>query len=131
MPADFHADRRSHGARVPRGAAIAIKGEAPGDIAAPARIVAKGHGAVAEQILELAFATGVKVREDADLVEILDAIEVDSEVPLHALAAVAEILSYVYRANGALAASRPAPTDDASSDTGPTDIGPTDTEQTQ
>lgn len=111
MPADFHADHRPNGTSAPRGAAIAIKGESPGDIAAPARIVAKGRGAVAEQILELAFATGVKVREDADLVEILDAIEVDSEVPLHALAAVAEILSYVYRANGALAAAHPAPTD--------------------
>ena len=35
------------------------------------RIVAAGRGAVAEQILELAFAHGVKVREDADLAEIL------------------------------------------------------------
>lgn len=88
----------------PRASAVAIAG-APdgGDIAASARVVAKGHGAVAEQILELAFATGVKVREDADLVEVLEAVEVDSEVPLHALAAVAEILSYVYRANGRLA----------------------------
>tara|TARA_R110002110_G_scaffold284986_1_gene499048 strand:- start:26818 stop:27147 length:330 start_codon:yes stop_codon:yes gene_type:complete len=81
--------------------AVAIKGAVGGDIAQPARIVAKGEGALAEQILSLAFATGVKVREDADLVEVLEAIEIDSEVPLHALAAVAEILSYVYRANSA------------------------------
>jgi flagellar biosynthesis protein len=65
------------------------------------RIAATGTGAVAEQILAAAFAAGVKVREDADLAEILAAIEVDSEIPLEALAAVAEILSYVYRANGA------------------------------
>ena len=32
------------------------------------RIVASGKGAVARQILEIAFANGVKVREDADLV---------------------------------------------------------------
>ncbi len=38
------------------------------------------------------------MRTDADLAEILAAVEVDSEVPLQALAAVAEILSYVYRA---------------------------------
>lgn len=65
------------------------------------RVTATGTGAVAEQILAAAFAAGVKVREDADLAEILAAVEVDSEIPLEALAAVAEILSYVYRANGA------------------------------
>ncbi|NKB48483.1 MAG: hypothetical protein GKS02_03850 [Alphaproteobacteria bacterium] len=87
-----------------RQAAIAIKGTDAEKVGAPLtetapRIIAKGHGAVADQILELAFASGVKVREDANLAEILEAIEVDTEVPLHALAAVAEILSYVYRAN--------------------------------
>nr|WP_209779430.1 EscU/YscU/HrcU family type III secretion system export apparatus switch protein [Azospirillum agricola] len=74
------------------------------------RIVATGKGTVAEQILELAFANGVKVREDADLVEVLSAIEVDSDIPVEAIAAVAEILAHVYRANGTLP---PAPTDDA------------------
>jgi flagellar biosynthesis protein len=67
------------------------------------RVVASGTGGVAEQILAAAFAAGVKVREDADLAEILAAVEVESEIPLEALAAVAEILSYVYRANGATA----------------------------
>lgn len=62
-----------------------------------ARVLAKGHGALAEQILEIAFDRGVKVRTDADLVELLAAVDVESEVPLEALAAVAEILSYVYR----------------------------------
>ena len=106
MPAEY--DNKD--SQPPRQAAVAIKGNSgdPFDPAPPAaapRIVAKGHGAVAEQILELAFAAGVKVREDADLAEILEAIEIDTEVPLHALAAVAEILTYVYRANDA-AASR-------------------------
>ncbi len=64
------------------------------------RVVASGKGEVARQILEIAFAHGVKVREDADLAEILGAIDVESEIPLEAIAAVAEILSYVYRANG-------------------------------
>lgn len=74
------------------------------------RVTASGTGAVAAQILTAAFAAGVKVREDADLAEILAAVEVDSEIPLEALAAVAEILSYVYRANGAATepASHPA-----------------------
>ncbi|MGF1611154.1 MAG: EscU/YscU/HrcU family type III secretion system export apparatus switch protein [Kiloniellales bacterium] len=61
------------------------------------RVVAKGHGELAEQILSIAFDRGIKVRTDADLAEILAAVELDSEVPLEALAAVAEILSYIYR----------------------------------
>jgi flagellar biosynthesis protein len=65
------------------------------------KIVASGSGKIAEQILELAFAHGVKVREDAELVEILALLDVDSPIPLEAYAAVAEILSYVYKANNA------------------------------
>jgi len=62
-------------------------------------VVAKGRGAVAEQILELAFANDVKVREDADLVELLQAVDIESPVPLEAFAAVAEIVAFLYRAN--------------------------------
>ncbi len=63
------------------------------------RLIASGHGAVAEQILQIAWANDIKVREDADLVEVLAAIDVESDIPIEAFAAVAEILSYVYRAN--------------------------------
>ena len=66
------------------------------------RVIAGGRGSVAEQILQIAFANGVKVREDSDLAELLSAIELDSEIPLEAFAAVAEILAYVYRANDTL-----------------------------
>lgn len=72
-------------------------GEAP-------RITASGKGHVAEQILAIAFAKGIKVREDADLVEVLSKIEVDSPIPLEAFAAVAEILAYVYKANAGMKA---------------------------
>jgi flagellar biosynthesis protein len=60
---------------------------------------AKGEGAIAEQILQLAFAKGIRVRQDSDLAEILMAVDVDSEIPLEAFAAVAEILNYIYRIN--------------------------------
>ncbi|MBN8542919.1 MAG: EscU/YscU/HrcU family type III secretion system export apparatus switch protein [Alphaproteobacteria bacterium] len=63
------------------------------------RITASGKGAVAEQILAVAFANNIKVREDAELVEILSLVDVDSPIPLEAFAAVAEILTYVYQAN--------------------------------
>lgn len=103
---DESAQRRSAGSR-PRAArtiAVAIEGDREGR-AAP-RVTAKGHGAVAEQILQIAFDRGIKVRSDADLAEILAAVELDSVIPLEALAAVAEILSYVYRAQGAASAPR-------------------------
>ncbi len=75
--------------------AVAIDNH-PGRSGAP-RVVAKGRGALAEQILQIAFDRGIRVRSDADLAEILATMEIDSEIPLQALAAVAEILSYVYR----------------------------------
>lgn len=69
--------------------------------AAP-RVLAGGRGAIAEQILDIAFAHGIKVREDANLAQLLSAVDIDSDIPAEAFAAVAEILVYVYRANGRL-----------------------------
>ena len=63
------------------------------------KVVASGKGALAERILEIAFLSGVKVRKDEDLAELLSALEIGSEIPVEAFAAVAEILAYVYRAN--------------------------------
>jgi flagellar biosynthesis protein len=63
------------------------------------KIVATGEGTFADQILQIAWANNIKVREDADLIEILSAIDIDSEIPVETFAAVAEILTYVYRAN--------------------------------
>ena len=70
----------------------------PGDNRAPT-VVASGRGALAESILALAFAHGVKVREDADLAELLTAVDVGEDIPVEAFLAVAEVLAYVYRAN--------------------------------
>jgi len=62
---------------------------------APA-IAASGRGALARQIVDLAFEHGVKVREDPDLVEILSTLEIGEQIPAVAFAAVAEILAHVY-----------------------------------
>lgn len=72
----------------------------PGGGTAP-RIVAKGKGEVARKIIELAEASGIPIRKDADLAGLLSAIELDDEIPLEAFAAVAEILGFIYRANRA------------------------------
>ena len=65
------------------------------------RVTATGKGAIAEQILAIAFERGIKVRQDAELVDILSLVEVDSPIPLEAFTAVAEILAFVYQANAA------------------------------
>jgi len=82
-----------------RAAAVALKKYGIEESTLP-RIVAAGYGKLAEQIVELAFKNGVKVREDAVLAQMLAAIEIDSDIPTEALVAVAEILAYVYQANG-------------------------------
>lgn len=64
-----------------------------------AKITAAGRGEVARKILDIAFANGVKVREDADLAELLAKFELESPIPSEALMAVGEILAYVYQAN--------------------------------
>ena len=64
------------------------------------KVVASGYGKLAEQIIQLAFDNGVRVREDRDLAQMLAAIELDSDIPSEALVAIAEILAYVYKANG-------------------------------
>lgn len=78
--------------------AVAIKGE--GEKGLTPQITAAARGALADKILQMAFENGIKVRTDSDLAEMLAELELDSPVPTEALMAVAEILSYVYRANG-------------------------------
>ncbi len=83
-----------------RQVAIALKDDPATDV--PSRITATGRGKVAEQIISIALANDVKVREDSDLAEVLSVLDVDSVVPVEVLATVSEILSYVYRANAAM-----------------------------
>lgn len=79
-------------------AAIALEND-PNTPGLP-KITAAGRGKWAEQILEMAFQNGIKVREDPALAEILASIELDSPIPTEAIMAVAEILAYVYEAEG-------------------------------
>ncbi|MEZ5825170.1 MAG: EscU/YscU/HrcU family type III secretion system export apparatus switch protein [Geminicoccaceae bacterium] len=69
-------------------------------------VTAKGRGAIAKQILAVAREEGIPVREDADLVALLEKLDIDSPIPVAAFAAVAEILALLYRANSQ--ADRPA-----------------------
>ena len=91
-----------------RPVAVAVQGDEQNP-ENPATIVAAGRGKLAEQILEIAFAKGIKVREDADLAELLAQLELDTPIPSEAIVAVAEILAKVYEAN-----DKPAPADSCS-----------------
>lgn len=79
---------------------VAVALESGGEGADLPRIAAAGRGKIAEQILQIAFENGIKVREDGALAEMLAAIELESPIPSEAFMAVSEILSYVYRAAG-------------------------------
>lgn len=78
-----------------RPVAVALKYDRANDVAP--RVVAKGEGAIAEQIIALARAQGIEIREDADLANLLAAVRLDAPIPIEAYVAVAEILSYIYR----------------------------------
>ena len=65
----------------------------------PPRVLAKGKGAVAAQIIAVAEEHGIAVHRDEDLVEVLERLEINAPIPVAAFAAVAEILAHLYRLN--------------------------------
>ena len=65
--------------------------------AAP-KVLAKGQGPIAQKIVQIAIDEGIEIRQDADLVQILKAVDIDEEIPVEAFAAVAEIMENPRRA---------------------------------
>ncbi len=63
------------------------------------KVVAKGAGKIAEQILEIAQRSGVPIREDSDLVEVLSHLDLHQQIPPETYIVVAEILAWVYGLN--------------------------------
>jgi len=63
-------------------------------------VLAKGQGPIAEKIIQLAIDNNIEIRKDEDLLQILKAVDINEEIPVEAFAAVAEIISYIYRQNG-------------------------------
>ena len=83
--------------------AVALKYEATKD-AAP-KVVAKGRGFIAEKIIEIARAHNVPLHEDQNLVQVLEALDLDTEIPPDLYRAVAEVLAFIYRLNKKLKVS--------------------------
>lgn len=63
------------------------------------RVVAKGRGKIADKIIALAEANQVPLVEDRNLIQMLEALDVDTEIPPELYQAVAEVLVFVYRLN--------------------------------
>jgi flagellar biosynthesis protein len=78
--------------------AVALKYEVEKD-SAP-RVVAKGRDFIAEKIIETAKAHNVPLYEDKNLVQVLEALDLDTEIPPELYRAVAEVLAFIYRLNG-------------------------------
>ena len=64
------------------------------------RVVAKGGGDVAEQILATAREHGVPLQQDADLTRLLLRLELGQEVPRALYAAVAHVLAFAWALSG-------------------------------
>jgi flagellar biosynthesis protein len=63
------------------------------------KVIAKGRGEIAEKILEIAKAYNLPLYEDKNLVQILEALELETEIPPELYRAVAEVLAFIYRLN--------------------------------
>ena len=66
------------------------------------KVVAKGFGLTAEKIRELAEKSGIPIKRDDALVELLAQLDIDREIPPQLYAAVAEVLAMIYKASNVL-----------------------------
>ncbi|MBN8445927.1 MAG: EscU/YscU/HrcU family type III secretion system export apparatus switch protein [Gammaproteobacteria bacterium] len=64
------------------------------------KIVAKGHGALADEIIRLAKEHGVLVHEDENLNRLLQQMELGSEIPQELYLLIAELIAFSYVLQG-------------------------------
>lgn len=61
------------------------------------RVVAKGYGLVADQIIERARESGIFLHQSKEMVSLLMQVDVDRDIPPALYTAVAELLAWLYR----------------------------------
>jgi len=61
------------------------------------RVVAKGEGKTAENIIKIAELNNLPIQKDEDLMELLSNVELNKEVPDALYKAVAEVFSFIYK----------------------------------
>lgn len=60
------------------------------------KIIAKGEGLIARNIIEKGLEKNITIYEDADLVDSIIGLEINDEIPVELYEVVAEIIFYVY-----------------------------------
>lgn len=60
------------------------------------KVVAKGKGKIAENILEKAKENDIPIQEDPSLIEILGQLNIDESIPEELYKAVSEVFAYIY-----------------------------------
>lgn len=60
------------------------------------KVIAKGKGQLASNIIKIAQDNDVPIKKDEDLIELLSAIDIDKEIPDSMYKAVSEIFSFIY-----------------------------------
>jgi len=60
------------------------------------KVVAKGQGDVAKNIIKIAKDNNLPIKKDEDLIELLSKLDIDKEIPTEMYKAVAEIFSFIY-----------------------------------
>ena len=63
------------------------------------RVVARGKGEIARKIIEIAKEHNIPLYEDKELSQVLEALDLDTEIPTELFRAVAEVLAFIYRMN--------------------------------
>lgn len=73
------------------------------------RIVAKGRGLIAQEIIRRAKESGIYVHESNELVALLMQVDLDDRIPPQLYVAVAELLAWLYRLEQSLNEIAPRP----------------------
>ncbi|WP_088069425.1 EscU/YscU/HrcU family type III secretion system export apparatus switch protein [Gottfriedia luciferensis] len=76
---------------------IALKYNTESDVAP--KVIAKGKGLIADEIISKAKDFGVPIQEDPSLVEVLSKLEINQSIPEDLYSVVAELFAFIYRAD--------------------------------
>ena len=63
------------------------------------KLIAKGQGEVAKEIIKRAKEHNIHIKEDSDLIEVLYALDINDEIPESLYMVIAKLLSELYEIN--------------------------------
>lgn len=61
------------------------------------KVIAKGKGKIAENIVEKAKEHDIPIQEDPSMIEILSQLNIDESIPEELYKAVSEVFAYIYQ----------------------------------